>query len=139
MGHLYHSGAHGVPRDASAGRHWFRQAASRGDPMGHANLGLSLLRAGDGKAAIGPLRRAAKRNDPSGWAGLGYAYYYGLGLKRDPARAAKAIAAAARLGHLDAIYNLGVLALRGEGMPASVGKAFRFWNVAAEFQHPMAQ
>jgi TPR repeat protein len=107
--------------------------------MGHANLGLTLLRSGNGHAALGPLRRAAKRNDPSGYAGLSYAYYYGLGLKRDPARAAKAMAAAARLGHLDAIYNLGVMAIKGEGMPASVGKAYRFWNVAAEFQHPMAQ
>lgn len=107
--------------------------------MGHANLGLMLLRAGNGDAAIGPLRRAAKRNDPSGWAGLGYAYYYGVGLKRDLKLAAKAIAAAAKLGHLDAIYNLGVLALKGEGMPASVAKAYRFWSVAAEFQHPLAQ
>jgi len=139
MAHLFHAGTHGVARDVSAAEHWFRAAAAKGDPMGHANLGLVRLRAGDGAAAIGPLRRAAKRGDPSGWAGLGYAYYYGVGLRQDRALAAKSMAAAARLGHLDAIYNLGVLALRGEGMPASVAKAYRFWSVAAEFSHPMAQ
>ena len=79
-----------------------------------------------------PLRRAAKRSDPSGWAGLGYAYYYGLGVRQDYALAAKALSAAARLGHLDAIFNLGVLALRGEGMEPSLHKAERFWRVAAD-------
>ena len=139
MGHIYHAGTHGVPRDKAAAEHWFAQAAQRSDPMGHANLGLMRLRARDGAGALGPLRRAAKRNDPSGWAGIGYAYYYGLGLPQNHMLAAKAIAAAARLGHLDAIYNLGVLAIKGQGMEPSVSKAHRFWSVAAEFAHPMAQ
>jgi len=139
MAHLYHSGTHGVPRDTAAAAHWFAAAAAKGDPMGHANLGLVRLRAGDGAGALPPLRRAAKRSDPSGWAGLGYAYYYGLGVRQDYALAAKALSAAARLGHLDAIFNLGVLALRGEGMEQSLHKAERFWRVAADFSHPMAQ
>ena len=88
MGHLYHSGTHGVPCDRRAAAHWFRSAAALGEGMGHANDGMMRLRAagaGAGREAAGAvraLRRAAKLQDPSGWAGLAYAHLYGAGVKQ---------------------------------------------------------
>ncbi len=125
MGHLYHQGAHGVPRDRRLAKHWFRAAAHKGDGMGHANLGLMEMREGHYGTAIKSLRRATKLNDPSGWAGLGYAFLYGAGVPRSDERAAKAIWLAAKSGHLDSIYNLGVLTLEGRGLPQSVRAACR--------------
>jgi len=43
------------------------------------------------------------------------------------------------MGHLDSIYNLGVLHLEGRGLKASVRDGFRLLSVAAEFSHPQAQ
>ena len=139
MGHLFHAGQHGVPRDERAAEHWFCSAARQGDPMAHANYGLVQMRARKYGAAVRSLRRAAKLGDPSGWAGLGYAHLYGAGLPQSDAMAARAVVAAARVGHLDSIYNMGVLALQGRGMDASVRKAFHCFSVAAEFAHPHAQ
>jgi TPR repeat protein len=139
MGHLYHTGAHGVPRDRAAAKHWFRSAARSGDAMGHANLGLMELRDRRFGHALKSLRRATKQNDPSGWAGLGFAFLYGAGVPQSDERAAQCLALAARMGHLDSIYNLGVLTLAGRGVPQNTRAGFRLLSVAAEFSHPTAQ
>jgi len=70
---------------------------------------------------------------------MGYAHLYGAGVPRSDERAAKCIWLAARMGHLDSIYNMGVLTLGGVGVPRSVANGFRFLSVAAEFSHPHAQ
>lgn len=139
MGHLYHSGSHGAPRDRRAAKHWFRSAAHQGDAMGHANYGLVLLRERRFREALRSLRRATRKRDASAWAGMGYAHLYGAGVPRSDERAAKCIWLAARMGHLDSIYNMGVLTLRGVGVPKSLATGFRFLSVAAEFSHPQAQ
>ena len=139
VGHLLYSGSHGVPCNIAAAERLFESAARRFDPSAHANLGLLKLRRGDPKC-VASLRRAAKRSDPSGWAGLGYAYLYGVGVAQSDELAAKALWVAASRGHLDAIYNLGVLMLRGVGgKPGNIATAYRYWSVAAEFSHPLAQ
>ena len=139
MGHLYHSGSHGVPRDQKAAFHWFHSAARQGDGMGHANLGLMLLRRKKYQSAIKSLRRATKLRDVSAWAGMGYAYLYGAGAPQSDVLAAKSIWFAARQGHLDSIFNLGVLSLVGRGVPQSVLTGFRYLSVAAEYGQPYAQ
>lgn len=139
MGHLYHSGSHGVPRDTDAALHWYRSAARQGDGMGHANLGMMQLRRGHHHAAWRSFRRATKLRDLSGWAGIGYAYYYGAGVPQSDDLAAKAIALAAKQGHLDSIYNLGVLHLLGRGVTQNVRQAYRYLRIAAEYGHPQAQ
>jgi len=139
MGHIYHSGTHGVKRDKVLAKHWFRSAAIAGEPTAHAALGMMLMRGKEYKAAIASLRRGAKLNDPSGWAGLGYAYLHGAGLPQSDERAAKSLWMAARSGHLDSIFNLGVLHMQGRGVAADAKTAFRHWSIAAEFQHPQAQ
>jgi SEL1 protein len=139
MGHLYHAGSHGVPRDCAAAMHWFRSAAHQGDAMGHTNLGFVQLRSRRYREALRSLRRGTKHRDASAWAGLAYAHLYGLGVPQSDERAAKCMWLAARLGHLDSIYNLGALTLGGRGVPKSVSQGFRFLSVAAEFQHPQAQ
>jgi len=107
--------------------------------MGHAYLGMMQLRSRRYRAALRSLRRGTKHRDASAWAGLGYAHLYGAGVPQSDERAAKCLALAAKLGHLDSIYNLGVLTLQGRGVPQSVRAGFRFLTVAAEFQHPQAQ
>jgi len=139
MGHLYHSGTHGVPCDRRAAMHWFRSAAEQGEGMGHANLGMMQLRERRFRSAVRSLRRATKQREASAWAGLGYAHLYGAGLPQSDERAAQSIWLAARMGHLDSIYNLGVLTLQGRGVKASVRDGFRLLSVAAEFSHPQAQ
>ena len=139
MGHLYHSGTHGAPCDREAAMHWFRDAAHQGDGMGHANLGMMQLRERRFRSAIRSLRRATKHREASAWAGLGYAHLYGAGLPQSDERAAKSMSYAARMGHLDSIYNLGVMTLLGRGVKPSARDGFRLLSVAAEFSHPQAQ
>lgn len=66
MGHLYHSGSHGVGRDQGAALHWFQSAARQGDGMGHSNLGFMQLRSGRHQAAVKSFRRATRLQDVSG-------------------------------------------------------------------------
>jgi len=139
MGHLYHSGGHGVPRDRAAAEQWFKSAAHQGDAMGHAYYGMMQLRGKRYRSALRSLRRATKQRDASAWAGLGYAHLYGAGVPQSDERAAKCLWLAAKLGHLDSIYNLGVLTLEGRGVKRDARQGFRFLSVAAEFQHPQAQ
>ena len=139
MGSLYHSGSHGVPRDRAAAKHWFRSAAHQGDGMGHSYLGMMQLRSRQYRSALRSLRRGTKLRDASAWAGLAYAHLYGAGVPQSDERAAKCMWLAARQGHLDSIYNLGVLTLRGRGVKRSVRAGFRLLSVAAEFQHPQSQ
>ena len=139
MGHLYHSGTHGVPCDKRAAYQMVKEAAHLGDGTGHAHLGLMRLRERKFRAAIRSLRRATKVNEASAWAGLGYAHLYGAGLPQSDERAAQSLWTAARMGHLDSIYNLGVLTLHGRGVKQSVRDGFRLLSVAAEFSHPQAQ
>mmetsp|Transcript_68738 Transcript_68738/g.136185 ORF Transcript_68738/g.136185 Transcript_68738/m.136185 type:complete len:652 (-) Transcript_68738:406-2361(-) len=139
MGHLYHAGSHGVPRDRGCAKHWFRAAAHASDGMGHACLGMMKLRERRFRSALRSLRRGTKMRDASAWAGLGYAHLYGAGVPQSDERAAKCLWLAARQGHLDSIYNLGVLTLLGRGVEASVRGGFRLFSVAAEFSHPQAQ
>ena len=102
---------------------------------------LRAAGAGAGREAAGAvraLRRAAKLQDPSGWAGLAYAHLYGAGVKQVRVRvrvrvrvsrvspnpkpkpnpkqsdemAVRAMCKAAQSGHLDSIFNLGVLWLQ---------------------------
>ena len=138
MGHLHHSGAHGVPQDHAAARLWFGLAARQGESMGHANLGMMEMRRRRYARSSGSLRRAARLNDPSGWAGLAYAYLHGAGVPQSDELAARSMWLAARDGHLDSMYNLGVLSLQGRGS-RSRQAAFRWWSVAAEFSQPQAQ
>ena len=141
MGQLLHAGSHGVTQDRGAAAHWFRKAAALGEGMGHANDGMMRLREGrDAAGAVRALRRAAKLQDPSGWAGLAYAHLYGAGVKQSDEMAAKAMCMAAQNGHLDSIFNIGVLWLQGRGVAKrDVRKAFHCFSVAAEFSHAHAQ
>ena len=119
----------------------FRAAARRGDANGHAFLGLSRLRERRYRSALKSLRRATQQREgaPTGWAGLGYAHLYGAGVPQSDELAARSIWMAAKSGHLDSIYNMGVLTLRGKGVRQNVQSGFRFLSVAAEFSHPQAQ
>jgi TPR repeat protein len=141
MGQLLHAGSHGVTQDRGAAAHWFRSAAALGEGMGHANDGMMRLREGrDAAGAVRALRRAAKLQDPSGWAGLAYAHLYGAGVKQSDEMAARAMCMAAQSGHLDSIFNIGVLWLQGRGVAKrDVRKAFHCFSVAAEFSHAHAQ
>ena len=141
MGQLLHAGSHGVTQDRDAAAHWFRSAAALGEGMGHANDGMMRLREGrDAAGAVRALRRAAKLQDPSGWAGLAYAHLYGAGVKQSDEIAARAMCMAAQNGHLDSIFNIGVLWLQGRGVAKrDVRKAFHCFSVAAEFSHAHAQ
>ena len=91
------------------------------------------------RSAIRSLRRATKQQEPSAWAGLAYAHLYGAGVPRSDERAAQSMWYAARMGHLDSIFNLGVLTLQGRGVKQSTRDGFRLLSVAAEFSHPQAQ
>ena len=70
---------------------------------------------------------------------MGYTYLYGAGVPQSDELAAKAIWLAARQGHLDSIYNLGVLNLLGRGVKQNVRTGFRYLSVAAEYGQPQAQ
>ncbi|MEE4297870.1 MAG: hypothetical protein V2J24_00385 [Pseudomonadales bacterium] len=71
-------------------------------------------------------------------AALAWLHLKGLGVDRDPARAEALYRLAARQGHLDAQYNLGLLLAKGEAVPRREREAISWFERAAEGDHAEA-
>ena len=82
---------------------------------------------------------AAKLGNAKAMRNLAYLYYFGKGVRGDPARARALFAAAAEAGLDKAKYNLGYLYYRGEGVPRNLSIAAYHFGQAAEAGNADAQ
>lgn len=116
-----------------------RLEALKGDPLAQTQWGQALLSStfmqSDPVAAIGWFKIAANANFGPACNMLGRCYHFGHGVEKDLAQAAVHYEKAASLGDEWGRYNLGILVLRGLGMPADRSRAFALFREAAHKGH----
>lgn len=116
-----------------------RIGALKGDPLAQVQWGQALLdceyMASDPKAAMGWFSIAADAGFGPAHNMLGRCHHFGRGCGKDLALAAVHYGRAAVLGDEWGRYNLGILTLRGLGMPADRARAFALFSEAAGKGH----
>ncbi len=139
LGSLYFRGKGGVKQDFKQALHWYRKAASNGVLEAQFRVGLLYF---DGLGIDRNLEEAcrwfetATANGHSGAAfNLGFIHER----RRDYARAAHYYRIAAEKGNPDGQNNLGVLYLRGLGVPVDKREALRLFRHAAAQGYAQAQ
>ena len=134
----------GVETDARAATTWLARAAAAGSDAASLQLGL-CYDAGTGvvadkvKAAKW-FERAAEGSDADTVADAHFQLASLLdlgegGVELDEARAYRLYTLAAKAGHEDAMFNLGVCYLHGEGVEAQPDEAVKWWRRAADNGH----
>ena len=108
------------------------------DPMSSATASASLrpalesLEAGEYEKARRLAEPVARAGDPAATHLIGYLHEKGLGVKKDPARAAGYYREAADAGDPDARLALGLLYLAGLGVDRDAAEAARWFSLAAK-------
>lgn len=115
------------------------RALAPGNPDAEAWLGALLLERGQARDGLRAIQRAADAGSPEGNHRLALVYAQSLaGQARNDARAAELFEKAAAAGHVRAQINLGILYLRGEGVPRDVVTARSWLEKAAASGDPVA-
>lgn len=115
------------------------RALAPGNPDAEAWLGAVLLERGATRDGLRAIQRAADAGSAEGAHRLGLVYAQGLaGTPRDDKRAAELFARAAAAGNMRAQVNLGILYLRGQGLPRDLVQARAWLEKAAASGDPQA-
>ena len=83
--------------------------------------------------------KAAMQNDNVGLNNLGSLYYSGIGVSRNPAKAAILFEKAADLGNTEAAVNLGFILISGNGAQKNPTLAMDYFESAAKAKNPTAE
>ncbi len=148
IGVMYANGL-GVDRDMKSAMDWWTRAARQLHVRAAHNLALAML-AGEPKAngtAVQPdypgilrfLKIGADAGYPNSEYTLAKLYQEGVGVEKDPRRAAELFLSASIKGFAKAQYNLGKVYRDGEGMPQSESLSLFWFIEAAERSHARAQ
>ena len=133
------SGSEGFPRDR--GRQWeiALRGASAGNPYWEERCG-KMCREENGREAEAMrwFRQAAHHGQASSWFHIGSHYERGLGVDKDPAKAAEAYRNGAEKGSSDAQQALGIMAAFGRGLPQDPAQAAYWLRLAADDEKPLA-
>lgn len=111
-----------IPPDLPGAAVWFQKAAQKGEPSAMYLLAECYLNSKgvtrDPRQAIELLQKAVEKNDPASMNKLGDLYKKGIPgiLEPDFGEAFRLFSSAKDLGFDDALGNLGVLYIRGEGV-----------------------
>ena len=139
---LHHDGL-GVPVTLSVARLWYERAAKLGFAPSQYNLalmhgrGIGMPRDDDRMLAL--LQQAATTGYAPAEAQLGLISLEGLaGQRADAAKAADWFGRAARQGHAESQYRLGLLLRSGRGLPRDTVAATTWLRAAADQDHPLA-
>ncbi|CAI5459032.1 unnamed protein product [Closterium sp. Yama58-4] len=140
LGTLYYWGARGMPRDHVRAFGLMKKAAEMDDPHAMLTLGEMLTHGVGCKAnpveALQWFNKAYARGLVSALNGVGYLHAKGLGVPQDYHKAVQNFLTAARKTRdVDALYNLGMSHLRGQGVRRNPSKALQFLQQAVEGQH----
>ncbi len=115
------------------------RALAPGNPDAEAWLGAVLLDRGQGRDGLRAIQRAADAGSSEGNHRLALVYALGLANQpRNEARAAELFEKAANAGHARAQTNLGILYLRGQGVPRDVVVARSWLEKAAAGGDPLS-
>jgi len=101
--------------------------------------GVKAYLKGDYTAAFGLWQPLAQSGDAPAQFNLGVLYAQGLGVKKDPAMAAKWYQRSATAGYTPAQFNLGEAYFSGTGVRVDTKKAVHWWTTAATHHHIKAQ
>lgn len=116
-----------------------RLRALKGEPLAQVQWGQALVSStfmqNDPVTALGWFRIAATNGFGPAHNMLGRCYHFGWGCDRDFGKAAEHYGKAAELGDEWGRYNLGILTLRGIGMPADRRRALALFTEAAHKGH----
>ena len=133
------SGSEGFPMDR--GRQWeiALRGASTGNPYWEEWCG-KMCREEHGREAEAMrwFRQAAHHGQASSWFHIGSHYEHGLGVDKDPAKAAEAYRNGAEKGSSDAQQALGIMAAFGRGVPQDPAQAAYWLRLAADDEKPLA-
>jgi hypothetical protein len=88
---------------------------------------------------FGTLKKRAEQGNARAQFSLGLCYYWGSGVARDYAEAARWYRKAAEQGNADAQYHLGVCCTVGQGVEKDYIEAVKWYRKAAEQGSPLAQ
>lgn len=83
--------------------------------------------------------KAALQNDSTGLNNLGSLYYNGIGVERNPRKAAILFAKSAQLGNAEAAVNLAFILISGNGAKQDKEKALDYFEKASEANNPIAK
>jgi TPR repeat protein len=149
MGVMYANGL-GVDRDMAVAMDWWEHAARQLHVRSAHNLALAML-AGEPRdgahedagtdytAVLRYLKIGSDAGYPNSEYTLGKLYAEGVGVEKDPRRAAELFLSAAIKGFAKAQYNLGKIYRDGAGMSANDALSLFWFAEAAERGHPRAQ
>jgi tetratricopeptide (TPR) repeat protein len=134
----------GMKRDPKAAVNWYATAAKGGHPDGYAMLGIiTLLSRGDleqrAKEAARFFEVAADQHSSVGMALLGSAYRFGVGEPKDASKAAELYRQSIEAPNKrlkvpdaiqDAMYQLGFMLAKGDGVPKDVTRAKSYLDLS---------
>lgn len=101
--------------------------------------GRQAYKQGDYEVALREWRPLAQQGDARAQSLLGFMYYYGKGVEKDYAKAAKWLGLAAEQGNPGSQWLLGALYYRGEGVPQDYSEAAKWYRLAGEKGNKYAQ
>lgn len=143
LGHLYDSGAPGVPADRQQALMWYREAAKQGDTSAQSWLGWAYDTgngvAADPRLALRWYERAAQRDDATAQVNLALLHQAGRGTPRSTEQALYWFEQAAQQGETSALSGLAwLLATARDPAVRDAQRALRLARAAVE-REPSAE
>nr|MCR5259142.1 sel1 repeat family protein [Desulfovibrio sp.] len=139
LGHLFYAPPEGRQQDEEQARSWLRKAAEQGHLMAQYELSAIERAHGDDAEASRLLRAAADGGLASAQNELGWRLCGDGATEQEYAQAVYWFEKAGNQDHAEALFNLGALYSRGDGVPEDHAKAAEFCLRAAELGYPVAQ
>lgn len=127
----------GLEKDEKTAIKLFKRAAKLGNPAAQYNLGMAYacgyygLDANREKAVFW-LKKSAKGENPSACLQMGLYYYYTVKTEAAYKKAFESFSNAYNLGEVEAIINIGLCFLQGNGVKENKKEAVKCFNTAAE-------
>ncbi|ESQ81180.1 SEL1-like repeat protein [Asticcacaulis sp. YBE204] len=144
MAQILASGDEGVPANPKTSLDWYYHAAKANHPDGLYALAVAYDKGqgvkADPKQALFYYKEAAVRGNPAAQNDIGT--YFAKGdtiLPKDEAIARKWFEVSAKNGEPEAMYNLAVLLMKGQGGPVDRKSAWLWFTVAQKAGHPNAE
>lgn len=138
LGDIYRYGLGVVPDHARA-RHYYRQAADKGNMQAHQKLLADIALSSRSEEYFEAKEKALKKQQAEQLYQQAFSAHYGLNRHPDHAEALSLYKQAAELGHSKAQTNLGMMFYNGHGTVQNYAEAAQWFKKAALNNDAMAQ